>query len=108
MANNVDITELEGAEAQPYRQAVITSQEYQNFKQRVQQQFAGVFTPRDASLEVIAVSVGQDDRTIVRIPLEGGAGDSSFVAIFQPNSTTITETRSALFTQTEDGNTHIL
>jgi hypothetical protein len=104
----LELTSLQDTEAQSYSQAVLNSQEYQNFKQRVQQQFAKVFTPRDALLEVVAVSVGQDRTIIVRIPFEGGAGDSSFVAVFQPNSTTITETRSALFTQTEGGNTHIL
>jgi hypothetical protein len=100
----VDLTELEGAEVQPYRQAVLTSQEYQNFKQRVQQQFAGVLTLRDDSVEVIAVSIGQDKAVLARIPIEGGAGNSGFVAAFPPDATGINETRSALFTEVQGGN----
>src|SRR3712207_1719608 len=98
MPNNSDLRELEAADAQPYSEAIITSRHYQDFKQRVRQQSAEVFTPRDASPEVIAISAGQDQAVIGRIPFDGGAGGSGFVAIFQPNSTIISETRAALST----------
>lgn len=104
----MEITPVSGAGVKPYSQAVLNYQGYQDFKRRVQQQFPGVFTPREASLEVFAVTIGQERTIVARIPFEGGAGDSSFGVVFKGDSTVIAEARSALFLQAQDGNTRVL
>ncbi len=45
MQSKASVTKFQGTKAQPYSQGVLGSQEYQDFKQRVQQQVAGMLTP---------------------------------------------------------------
>jgi hypothetical protein len=99
---------LQGTDAQPFIQAVLASQDYQDFKQRIQREFAGTFTPQENAIEVMAISSGQDQITIARIPITGGAGNSYYAAHFQGNPTTIGETSNGLFTLTRDQNTAVV
>jgi hypothetical protein len=47
--------------------------------------------------EVLSLTSGKEQNTLVRMPFAGDTGSGAYVVLFQADSTTITETRSSLF-----------
>ena len=102
------VNRLNESDAQKYISAVVSSSQYQQFKQQTQSQYAGIFTFQEQNAVAWAITTSQSTSTAVRIPIDGGAGKSFYIANFSTASMTIADTQSGLFVQMPNKNIHTI
>ena len=102
--NAPQIKQLTGSVAQGYIDQVLSSHDYQRFKQQAQDNYAGVLTIQEHATTVQSFSDSQSAWLQVHIPIAGGEGHSHYTAFYQKGSSTISLTFSSLFTLTPDQN----
>lgn len=102
------VEQLNKSDAQKYVSAVISSLQYQQFKQQTQSQYAGTFTSQEQNAVAWSITTSQSTFIAVRIPIDGGAGHSCYIANFSTTTTTIAGTKSMLFVQMPNNNVHAI
>ncbi len=97
-AQEVPMTQvLQDAQARQYTQAVIASPTYQQFQQKLHQVYAGDLAIQEQNVVAFLITSQQNKFVSVHVPIQGGAGYSSYTELFEWGSYNVIMTQSAVF-----------
>ena len=102
-AGNVNVSPLDGADAERYVQAVLSSADYERFRTELGQERGQTFTLQERQATVSRVESGQQQVVGVHVPIAGGAGHSFYGAVLDPDSAAVLSSLSGLFDRTPEG-----
>jgi hypothetical protein len=95
---------LQDDQASQYTQKVILSPSYQKFKQKLHQTYAGKLVIEEQNVVASLITFQQNKFVSVRIPIQGGAGYSSYTEILEWGSHNVMMMQSAIFVHVDSHN----
>jgi hypothetical protein len=102
-SRNVNISPLEGADGERYVQAVVSSADYERFRNALSQERGQTFTLQEQEAVALRVESGEQQVVSVHVPIAGGAGDSFYGAVLDADSAAVRNSLSGLFDRNAEG-----
>jgi hypothetical protein len=101
-SSEVSVSPLDGADAERYVQAVLASADYEQFRNELGQEKGQTFTPQEREATALRIESGLEQEVSVHVPISGGAGQSFYGAILDPDTAAVRRTVSGVFDWTSE------